>query len=73
MSLKELDTVALTEDLPEPELHRGCVGTIVAALSPDTFEVEFVDRSGRTYGLRAVRADQLLQLHDGPAVRTGSN
>jgi hypothetical protein len=58
-----LDTVALVRDLPELGLVAGEVGAVVEVLSPDAFEVEFVDESGRTYGLHTLRADQVVALH----------
>ncbi len=61
--LKLLDVVALTEDLPERHLRRGQVGTIVEALGPDMFMVEFVDNNGRTYATLSLRANQLMVLH----------
>ena len=61
-----LDVVALTEDLPTRGLHRGQVGTVVEVHSPDAFEVEFSEDSGRTYALLALRANQLLVLHYQP-------
>jgi hypothetical protein len=65
-SLKELDVVALTENLPHERLARGQVGTIVHVYGPDAFEVEFVDHHGRTYGLATLRGSQLLVLHYEP-------
>ncbi len=46
-----LDVVALTEDLPELELYRGQVGTIVDEYERGVFEVEW-ERLNRT-GLRS--------------------
>jgi hypothetical protein len=65
--VKLLDVVALTDDLPERDLQRGQVGTVVEVLAPDTYEVEFTDNDGRTYAELAVRADKLLVLHYEPA------
>ncbi|MBW4623576.1 MAG: DUF4926 domain-containing protein [Cyanosarcina radialis HA8281-LM2] len=49
---KELDTVALTRDLPEQGLKRGDIGAIVHCYSDRTaFEVEFVDSAGDTIAL----------------------
>lgn len=62
--IKLLDTVALFEDLPERNLKRGEVGTVVEVLAPDVYEVEFCDDEGRTYAQFAVRADQLIVLHN---------
>ena len=58
-----LDTVALVRDLPELGLVAGEVGAVVEVLSADAFEVEFVDESGRTYGLHTLRTDQVVALH----------
>ncbi|TYQ27117.1 DUF4926 domain-containing protein [Pseudanabaena sp. UWO310] len=45
-SVKLLDVVALTIDLPQDNLWRGQVGTIVEILANDqAFEVEFSDRN----------------------------
>jgi hypothetical protein len=65
--VKLLDVVALTDDLPERELQRGQVGTVVELLAPDVYEVEFADNDGRTYAELAVKADKLLVLHYEPA------
>ncbi|MEG4090981.1 DUF4926 domain-containing protein [Microcoleus sp. Pol12B4] len=49
-TIKLLDVVALTVDLPEYNLWRGQVGTVVELLADSAaFEVEFSDRNGRTY------------------------
>ena len=63
-----LDVVALTTDLPQRNLRRGQVGTIVETLAPDVYEVEFSDNEGRTYASLALRADQLIVLRYEPAV-----
>ncbi len=62
-----LDVVALTEDLPDRDLRRGQVGTVVETLAPDVFEVEFSDDEGRTYASPALNASQLLVLRYEPA------
>ena len=59
-----LDTVALLEDLPQRNLIRGEVGTVVEILSPNAFEVEFCDDDGETYAEFALRAEQLVVLHN---------
>lgn len=66
-SIKLLDIVALTVDLPEYNLWRGQVGTVVEILANGTaFEVEFSDRNGRTYESVALRPDQIIVLHYEP-------
>lgn len=65
-TIKLLDVVALTADLPERGLRRGQVGTVVEDLSPGLFEVEFSDDEGRAYGQAPLKSDQLLVLHYQP-------
>lgn len=63
-----LDVVALTVDLPEYNLYRGQVGTVVELLGGGAaFEVEFSDRSGRTYESVGLRPEQIMVLHFEPA------
>ena len=62
-SLKLLDVVALTENLPEYGLYRGQVGTIVEILAPNVYEVEFSDDEGQTYTMQSLSVDQLMVLH----------
>ncbi len=62
--IKLLDTVALVDDLPERNLKRGEVGTVVEILAQGVFEVEFSDDDGQTYAELALRADQLIALHN---------
>ena len=62
--IKLLDAVALLEDVPERKLKRGEVGTVVELLAPDVYEVEFCDDEGQTYAEMALRADQLVALHN---------
>jgi hypothetical protein len=61
-----LDVVALVADLPESGLPRGQVGTVVEALAPDAFLVEFSDDQGRTYAILPLKVDQLIVLHFEP-------
>ncbi|MBI4488085.1 MAG: DUF4926 domain-containing protein [Deltaproteobacteria bacterium] len=64
---KLLDVVALTVDLPEYNLWRGQVGTVVEILAGGSaFEVEFSDREGRTYESVGLRPDQIMVLHYEP-------
>jgi hypothetical protein len=60
------NTVALTDDVPEHDLQRGCVGTIVEQLAPDTYEVEFTDDDGTPYALAPLADTQLLKVRTTP-------
>jgi hypothetical protein len=66
-NIKLLDVVALTVDLPEYNLKRGQVGTVVEILAGGkAFEVEFSDRDGRTYESIGLRPYQVMMLHYEP-------
>lgn len=66
-TVKLLDIVALTVDLPEYNLWRGQVGTVVEILANGTaFEVEFSARNGRTYESIGLRSNQIMVLHFEP-------
>ena len=57
-----LDMVALLRDRLELGLLAGHVGTVVEELSPDVFEVEFLDESGRTATIEELPREDLLVL-----------
>ena len=66
-NIKLLDVVALTGDLPEHNLWRGQVGTVVEILrGGKAFEVEFCDRNGLTFESLGLRPDQIMLLHYEP-------
>ncbi|HEY9814906.1 MAG TPA: DUF4926 domain-containing protein [Candidatus Obscuribacterales bacterium] len=64
--MKLLDAVALIQDIPDLNLHKGQVGTIVEIYEPGVFEVEFIDLNGKTYALETLSAQQLMQLYYAP-------
>ena len=65
--VKLFDVVALIVDLPEYNLSKGQVGTVVELLKNGAaYEVEFSDRNGRTYQSLGLRPDQFLVLHYEP-------
>ena len=65
-TIRLLNVVALTQDLPDHALRRGQVGTVVEQLAPDVFQVEFCDNRGRTYAMAPLRANQVIVLHYQP-------
>jgi hypothetical protein len=65
--IKLLDVVALVVDVPEHNLSRGQVGTVVEILKNGAaFEVEFSDRNGRSSKSLGLRPEQLMVLHYEP-------
>ncbi len=69
MLVKLLDIVALTVDIPQDNLWRGQVGTVVEILANgQAFEVEFSDRNGRTYESLGLTPEEFMILHFEPAL-----
>jgi hypothetical protein len=60
--IKLYDTVALLKPLPEYNLQKGQVGSIVMVHDDSHFEVEFIDASGHTLALCILSAGDLLLL-----------
>lgn len=66
-TIKLLDVVALIVNLPEYNLWRGQVGTVVEILAGGAaFEFEFSDRNGRTYESIGLHPNQIMVLHFEP-------
>jgi hypothetical protein len=66
--LKLLDVVALLVDKPEERLVTGQVGTVVELLSPDVYEVEFLDSKGHTIAVTELKRAELLLLQHEPVM-----
>ena len=65
--IKLLDVVALTQNVPEHNLKRGEVGTVVEILSNGkAYEVEFSDDNGQMYKCLSFLASQLKVIHQKP-------
>lgn len=67
-TIKLLDVVALLYDLPDKNLRRGEVGTIVEYLAPEVWLVEFSDNDGEAYAMLELRTDQLMKLYYEPTL-----
>lgn len=57
--IKELETVVLTEDLPDQRFLRGDLGTVVLVHPAGGYEVEFVTLAGETLAVVSVHAHQV--------------
>ena len=60
--IKLLDVVALLKVMPDQNLKVGQVGTGVEVYSDDDFEVEVVDKKGRTLARLPLRREDLWVL-----------
>jgi hypothetical protein len=56
---KELDTVVLTEDLPDHGLKQGDIGTVVLVHDHAGFEVEFMTLDGETIAVLSLAPEQV--------------
>ena len=66
MTIKELDVVALLKSLPDQNLGKGAIGTVVHIYNENFFEVEFADLKGQTYALLTISAQDVLLLKHEP-------
>ena len=57
--LKELETVVLTEDLPDHGLKAGDLGTVVLVHGAAGYEVEFTTLDGETLAVVSVFRQQV--------------
>lgn len=60
--IKLLDAIALLRPIPAENLKIGQVGTVVEVFSDDDFEVEFIDKQGRTIAMLPLKRADLLVL-----------
>ena len=66
--LQLLDVVALLVDKPGERLVTGQVGTVVELLSPNVYEVEFLDSKGHTIAVTELERAELLLLQHEPVM-----
>lgn len=66
--IKELDIVALLEDISAQHLSKGAIGTIVHVYNNNFYEVEFSDLNGQAYALLTLPSEKLLLLKHDPII-----
>ncbi|MEN8131699.1 MAG: DUF4926 domain-containing protein [Pseudomonadota bacterium] len=64
MTIKMLDTVVLDTDIPEHNLIKGDLGTVVEIYEPDGIEVEFVMGTGKTRALLTLNKNDIRSLSE---------
>ncbi len=70
-AIKDLDIVAITEDIQTTHyetgesitLYKGQVGTVVMEFDGTAFEVEFSSNDGSTYAMETIPTQNLMLLH----------
>lgn len=68
MTLRPLDVVVLTHDIPAQGLRTGDLGAVVEVYAPDAIGVEFVAASGRTQALVTLQAADIREVGDNDLV-----
>jgi hypothetical protein len=64
--IAELDTVVLTQDLPEQGLREGDLGTVVMIYKDNAaYEVEFVTLDGETVSVATLIPTQIREIKKG--------
>jgi hypothetical protein len=68
--IRELDVVALLEDVQDENLVRGHVGTVVEIdQERGLYLIEFADSRGATFAMPALRRSQIMRLVQEPLQR----
>ncbi len=62
-SLHLHDVVALIQPLPDHNLRRGDVGTVIDIGPNDQYLLEFTDRNGIPFATPTVNADGLMRVY----------
>ena len=63
--IKELDTVVLSQDLPEHGLKQGDIGAVVHAYKEGkAFEVEFITGKGDTVAVVTLNSEDVRLMQD---------
>ncbi|MCI0478890.1 MAG: DUF4926 domain-containing protein [Anaerolineales bacterium] len=61
--IRELESIVLAEDLPEHDLRRGDIGTVVLVhRGGEGYEVEFVTLDGETVAVISLTASQIRPI-----------
>lgn len=68
MRYELLDMVVLDRDLPDEQLRRGDLGTVVELYPPHGLEVEFLAGTGRTKAVVTLADDDVRPPRDGDLI-----
>jgi Domain of unknown function (DUF4926) len=68
VTLRSLDVVVLTHDIPAEGLRTGDLGAVVEVYAPDAIGVEFVAASGRTQALVTLQRADIREVGDNDLV-----
>lgn len=66
-AMKMFDVVASLQDLPQQQVVKGQVGTVLEELDNDHVLVEFADVNGVAYAIATIPMGQLMKLKHAPA------
>lgn len=63
-TINNLDVVALLNELPQQNLLRGQIGTVIEKYTETDFEVEFSDNGGKTIAMVLLNTEDIMLLHN---------
>jgi hypothetical protein len=63
-TINSLDVVALLNELPQQNLLRGQIGTVIEKYTETDFEVEFSDNGGKTIAMVLLNTENIMLLHN---------
>lgn len=63
-TINNLDVVALLNELPQQNLLRGQIGTVIEKYTETDFEVEFSDNGGKTIAMVLLNTENIMLLHN---------
>lgn len=66
--MKLLELVATLQDIPEQQVMKGQVGTVIEELGDDHVLVEFAGLDGAAYAITPIPVGQLIQLKHSPVI-----
>lgn len=63
-TINSLNVVALLNELPQQNLLRGQIGTVIEKYTETDFEVEFSDNGGKTIAMVLLNTENIMLLHN---------
>ena len=62
-NIEKLDVVALLQNIPEENLSRGDIGTVLEVLDQGVYLLEYCDKNGKTIKTLEIKEDSLMKIN----------
>ena len=63
-TINTLEVVALLKEMPQHNLLRGQIGTVVEKYTETDFEIEFSDNGGKPIAMLLLNTEDIMLLHN---------